>query len=55
MSMKKKSSCVGSSFSDYLKSEGSYQNTSKIAVKRVRAWQLEEAMRRARRTLTPAR
>ena len=47
MSRKKKSGGLGSSFSDYLKSEGSHDETSTVAVKRVRTWQLEEAMRRA--------
>ena len=47
MSGKKKSGRLGSSFSDYLKSEGSYEETSTVALKRVLAWQLEEAMRRA--------
>jgi antitoxin HicB len=47
MSRKKKSGRIGSSFSNYLKGEGSYDETSAVAVKRVLAWQLEEAMRRA--------
>lgn len=47
MSRKKKSGRLGSSFSGYLKSEGSYEETSAVAVKRVLAWQLEEAMRGA--------
>ena len=47
MTRKKKAGRLGSSFSDYLKSEGSYEETSAVAVKRVLAWQLEEAMRRA--------
>jgi hypothetical protein len=47
MSGKQKTGRIGSSFSDYLKREGSYDETSAVAVKRVLAWQLEEAMRRA--------
>ena len=47
MNRKKKSGRLGSSFSDYLKSEGSYEEASTAAVKRVLAWRLEEAMRRA--------
>ena len=47
MSRKKKAGRIGSAFSDYLKSEGSYDETSAVAVKRVLAWQLEEAMRKA--------
>jgi hypothetical protein len=38
---KKQSNRLGSSLSDYLKSEGSYDETSAVAVKRVLAWQLE--------------
>lgn len=45
MSRKKKAGRIGSAFSDYLKDEGSYEETSAVAVKRVLAWQLEEAMR----------
>ena len=55
MSRKKKSGRVGSSFSDVSEERGSYEETSTIAVKRVLAGQLEEAMCRARRILTPAR
>lgn len=47
MSTKKKAGRLGSSFSDYLKSEGAYDETSAVAVKRVLAWQLEQAMHRA--------
>ena len=35
---------VGSSFEDFLKDEGVLEETSAIAVKRVLAWQLEQAM-----------
>jgi len=34
----------GSSFSAFLKEEGTYEATTAIAVKRVLAWQLEQAM-----------
>lgn len=44
---KKKSGRLGSSFSSYLKSEGFCEEASTVAVKRVLAWQLEEAMPRA--------
>ena len=37
MSRKKKAGRLGSSFSDYLKSAGSYDETSAVAVKRVLA------------------
>jgi hypothetical protein len=45
VSRRKKSGRAGSSFSDYLKGEGRYEETSALAVKRVLAWQLEEAKR----------
>ena len=35
---------IGSSFADYLKDEGAYQEASAVAIKRVLAWQLESAM-----------
>lgn len=47
MSRKKNSRRLGSSFSQHLKSEDTYEETSTVAVKRVLAWQLEEAMRKA--------
>ena len=37
---------VGSSFEDYLKEQGILEETGTIAVKRVLAWQLEQAMDR---------
>lgn len=42
--MSKKNLNRGSSFSDFLKEEGTYEETTAIAVKRVLAWQLEQAM-----------
>jgi hypothetical protein len=48
MSRKKKPGRIGSSFTGYLKSNGSYEKTSTVAVKRVLLWQLKEAMRTAR-------
>jgi predicted XRE-type DNA-binding protein len=35
---------IGSSFEDYLKEEGMMEEATAIAVKRVLAWQLEQAM-----------
>lgn len=35
---------IGSSFEDFLKEEGTYEETTAIAVKRVLAWQLRQAM-----------
>ncbi len=39
---------IGSSFDDYLKEEGTYEETNAVAVKRVLAWQLEQAMEEKR-------
>ena len=44
MMSEKKSGRVGSSFEDFLKEEGVYEETTARAVKRVLAWQLEQAM-----------
>jgi predicted XRE-type DNA-binding protein len=35
---------IGSSFEAFLKEEGTYEETTAIAVKRVLAWQLKQAM-----------
>ena len=43
---KKAKGRVGSSFDAFLKSEGRYEETQAIAIKRVLAWQIEEAMRK---------
>ena len=42
--MNRKSGRIGSSFEDFLKEEGTLEETNAIAVKRVLAWQLEQAM-----------
>ena len=42
--MTKKNAGIGSSFEDFLKEEGTYEETTTLAVKRVLAWQLEQAM-----------
>jgi len=39
---------IGSSFDDFLKEEGVYEETTATAVKRVLAWQLTEAMEKQR-------
>lgn len=39
---------IGSSFEDFLKEEGVLEETTAIAVKRVLAWQLAEAMEKRR-------
>ncbi len=41
---RKKKASVGSSFEDFLKEEGTHAETSAAAIKRVLAWQLENAM-----------
>ncbi len=42
--MSKKKGRIGSSFEDYLKEQGTLEETAAVAVKRVLAWQLEQAM-----------
>lgn len=42
--MKKKKGRVGSSFEAYLQEQGTLEETTAVAVKRVLAWQLEQAM-----------
>ncbi len=49
MSRKKKGR-IGSSFDDFLKGEGTYEETSALAIKRALAWQLESAMEKERLT-----
>lgn len=44
--MTKNKGRVGSSFEDYLAEEGTLEETTAVAVKRVLAWQLEQAMER---------
>jgi hypothetical protein len=46
----KKNPHVGSSFSDYLKEEGLYEEVTAHAVKRVLAWQISQAMKKQRIT-----
>ena len=42
--MNKQNGHIGSTFEDFLKDEGVYEETTAIAVKRVLAWQLKRAM-----------
>jgi hypothetical protein len=44
MSKGKKKGRIGSSFDDFMKDEGLQQEASAVAIKRVLAWQLENAM-----------
>ena len=39
-----KNAHIGSSFSDFLKEEGLYEEVTAHAIKRVLAWQIEQAM-----------
>jgi len=41
---------IGSSFEDFLKAEGVYEESSALAIKRVLAWQLKSAMEKERLT-----
>ena len=41
----KKTGRVGSSFDAFLKAEGRYEDTQAVAIKRVLAWQIEQAMK----------
>lgn len=41
---KKRNPHLGSSFDDFLKAEGAYEETQAGAIKRVLAWQLQQAM-----------
>lgn len=43
--MTKQKGRIGSTFEDFLKEEGTYEETTAIAVKRVLAWQLAQAMK----------
>ncbi len=46
--MTEKNGSIGSSFEDFLREEGVLEETTARAVKRVLAWQLEEAMEKER-------
>jgi DNA-binding Xre family transcriptional regulator len=42
---KPKKGRIGSAFDDFLREEGTYEQTQAVAIKRVLAWQLGEAMK----------
>lgn len=42
----KKKGRIGSSFDSFLREEGRYEETQAVAIKRVLAWQIEEAMKK---------
>src|SRR5437660_12501019 len=44
--MRKKHKHIGSSFEDFLKAEGIFEETTTQAVKRVLAWQVSETMKK---------
>lgn len=44
MTAKKKRGRIGSSFDAFLKQQGQYEDTQAAAIKRVLAWQIEQAM-----------
>ena len=46
----KKKGRVGSRFDAFLKAEGRYEETQALAIKRVLAWQIEEAMKKGQVT-----
>ena len=46
MTAKKNKGRVGSSFDSFLKEQGRYEDTQAAAIKRVLAWQIEEAMKK---------
>lgn len=41
---------IGSTFADFLKEEGTHEATQAVAIKRVLAWQIEQAMKSQRLT-----
>ncbi len=47
-----KNKYIGSDFSDFLKEDGIYEQTSDIAIKRVIAYQLEQEMKKQKVTKT---
>jgi antitoxin HicB len=44
---------IGSSFDDFLKEDGSYEEAHSIAIKRVLAWQIAQAMKEQHTSLEP--
>lgn len=44
--MKKKWS-IGSTFDDFLKEEGTYEDAQAVAIKRVLAWRIEQDMKKS--------
>lgn len=46
----RKQGAIGSTFDDFLKEDGTYEATQAVAIKRVLAWQIEQAMKDQRLT-----
>ena len=46
----RKKGAVGSTFDDFLKQDGTYESTQAVAIKRVLAWQIGQAMERKQLT-----
>jgi hypothetical protein len=42
----KKKSAIGSTFDDFLKEDGAYEDTQAVAIKRVLAWRIEQDMKK---------
>jgi len=43
----RKKGAVGSTFDDFLKEDGTYESTQAVAIKRVLAWQIGQAMEKS--------
>ncbi len=50
MTRKKKNAAIGSNFDEFLAEEGLLEGATSVAIKRVIAWQIAEAMKAARVT-----
>ncbi|HTQ15730.1 MAG TPA: hypothetical protein VMH86_17825 [Rhizomicrobium sp.] len=50
MAIKRKNPHLGSSFDDFLKEEGIFEEVTAAAMKRVLAWQIAQAMKKQRLT-----
>lgn len=46
----RKKGTVGSTFDDFLKEDGTYESTQAVAIKRVLAWQIGQAMEKKQPT-----
>jgi len=46
----RKKGAIGSTFDDFLKQDGTYESTQAVAIKRVLAWQIGQAMEKKQLT-----